>query len=153
MAFACHDTTGQGVLDCFQFEAFLSSLNLGLSRDELAHLAASLVGPGGPGVALGTFSDAITNAQPLDRRFGESWALAMLNALAGNAQGGLARFAGRPDQEVLAGVPVLDADELVPEQVVALLLPWLPKTPEGAVDWVAAEEFRACGLGPSSQGK
>jgi len=143
MAFARHDTTGQGFLDCSQFQKVLSSLSLGMSAQEIALLANSLAGPGMPGVSLGAFSEAITHAQPSDYRFGEQWALETAGALAGDPAGGLAALAGRSAQQALAGLPPPEPElGLGAAEVANKLLLWLPKTADGGVDWPAAEEWR-----------
>lgn len=146
-AFARHDKTGAGLLGCAQFEAFLTSLSLGLSTREVRFLAESLAGPGSCGVSLGAFSEAITHAEPSDERFGEPWALDIATALAGSAQGGLASFVGRADCEA-AMLLAFEAEVPVVGETSERFRLWLPKTPDGAIDWAAAEEWRTGGSDP-----
>merc|ERR1712232_820197 len=75
-AFAQHDTTGRGVLNHEQFEAFLASLVSGLSRYEIRLVAERLTrGEPGATITLGCFSDALERhgRTPEMRRFGEAW--------------------------------------------------------------------------------
>jgi len=152
-AFVRHDVTGEGLLACEQFEAFLVSLSLGLSRQE-AHLVAEALarssGSGSGGVSLGGFSEAITNAVPSEQGFGEQWALDMVSPLADSLPRGLASNIGRDQREVLADLPS-PPPELGISAAGAMerLLLWLPKTPEGAVDWQAAEAWRSSWMAPS----
>lgn len=137
-AFAHHDTTGQGLLGAPEFAAFLESLSLGLSCAEAQLITECLTGERGA-VTLGGFSEAITHASPnIDVRYGEAWAAEALSSLAGSAPGGLVTFNTRSAAEVFAelALPPGVAD-------VERLVMWLPKTRNGDVDWVAAEEWRA----------
>jgi len=134
-AFALHDVTGNGLLGCAEFAAFLQSLSLGLSRREAFMVTECLLGETRT-VSLGGFSEAITHASPSDPRFDEAWALETACALAGGAPGGLATFAGRSAAEALVerhGDHQLDVERFTA---------WLPKGPDGDVDWAAAEEWR-----------
>lgn len=143
MAFARHDTTGQGFLDCVQFQRVLTSLSLGMSGQEVMLLAESLAGPGMPGVSLGVFSEAITYAEPDDKRFAEHWALEVANVLASSTTGGLAALAGCSAQEALGMLPQPGPElGISAQEAAAKFHLWLPKTNTGAVDWPAAEVWR-----------
>jgi len=142
-AFAHHDTTGQGLLGAPEFAAFLESLSLGLSHLEAKLVTECLTGERGA-VSLGGFSEAITHSSPSDVRSSEAWAADTLSAMAGSLPGGLATFAARRPAEVFA-------EHLLPSGAVDVgrLVMWLPKTKNGDVDWVAAEEWRAAvSVGP-----
>lgn len=153
-AFAHFDVNGLGVLGCSQFEAFLSSLALGLSSQEVRLIAETLAGPdeahAGAGVSLGAFSEAITRAAPTDQAFGERWALEMAGYLVGRtARGGLSAFVGRSDHEVLGALPPPPPElGLSSAGIVERLMLWLPKLAGGEVDWAAAEEWRTAPLEP-----
>merc|ERR1712232_1321424 len=64
-AFALHDTHGRGVLQCTEFEEFLESLALGVSRDEVVAVTECLAGQQ-CAVSLGGFSEAIDRGGPTD---------------------------------------------------------------------------------------
>lgn len=143
-AFAYHDTTGLGVLGTAEFVAFLASLSLGLSRVEVREVTQCLAD--GRGVSLGSFSQAITYPPTSQLLASEAWAVQAASAMAGSAPRGLMRLSGRSASEVLA-----QQAEALPAADVERLLAWLPKGPDGAVDWAAAEEWRVAVLGDLSR--
>jgi len=135
-AFALHDPSGQGVLGCAEFAAFLDSLSLGFSRREVFMVAECLLRENGT-VSLGSFSEAITHASP-DAHHNEAWAAATARALAGGAPGGLAALADRSPEAVAqlqAPLSAVDAERFSA---------WLPKTPDGNVDWARADDWCFC---------
>lgn len=132
-AFALHDNTGRGVLSASEFMAFLQSLTLGLSELEVQTVTKCLLDENGV-VSLGAFSEVLS--RPLgqvDSLYNEAWALSTLNTIAG-VQKGLQTLAGYPLADVVAAFRVSGGVER--------LGAWLPKTFEGAVNWLAAEEWR-----------
>eukprot|EP00930_Biecheleria_cincta_P059821 TRINITY_DN45543_c0_g1_i1.p1 TRINITY_DN45543_c0_g1~~TRINITY_DN45543_c0_g1_i1.p1 ORF type:complete len:655 (-),score=107.13 TRINITY_DN45543_c0_g1_i1:8-1948(-) len=135
-AFARHDTTGLGELSRDQFSAFLQSLSLGLSSQEVELLANQLLAER-PGLSLFVFGEAIEHASPGEERFGEAWAADLASQLAGLAPQGLAAYQDVSGAEALAHLP-----ESVEADAAQRFLLWLPKQFSGAVDWTAAEEWR-----------
>lgn len=140
-AFAHYDTTGYGVLGCVEFPAFMESLSLGLSRFEVTLITDCLTRASGS-VSLGGFSEAITHGMPSEAAYDEGWAVQAATALAGAHPAGLRVLAGCNSADVLSVVPA-------PEDR-SRLLTWLPKSIEGEVDWVVAEEWRAAVLADQS---
>merc|ERR1712216_982722 len=86
-AFALHDSTGQGLLGRSEFEAFMASLDLKLSRREISSLAEHLLTRRGRAISLGDFSDAMTHCVPEETiRQDEDWAAGLCcGLLAGGA--------------------------------------------------------------------
>eukprot|EP00928_Gymnodinium_smaydae_P035871 TRINITY_DN2515_c1_g1_i2.p1 TRINITY_DN2515_c1_g1~~TRINITY_DN2515_c1_g1_i2.p1 ORF type:complete len:113 (+),score=19.62 TRINITY_DN2515_c1_g1_i2:145-483(+) len=110
------------------------SLNARLSQQEVAAVTECLAGTRGV-ISLGSFSEAMTNAgkrQSGEGGLDESWAAGLIKGLLAAAPPGEA-----PDQAFTRLLATL-------EPTAAARLPlWLPKTPDGAVDWAAAQEWCA----------
>lgn len=120
LAFARHDTTGEGALSPPRFGAFLASLDLGLSAEEVERVAERLAAAAQGAVSLGCFSEAITNAAPTEELWGEAAALRLARAL--------------PLRE--------DLEERLCAPEGERLRAWLPKRRDGDIDWAQAEQWR-----------
>merc|ERR1712151_591829 len=108
---------------------------MGLSYAEIQLITECLTREAGS-VSLGGFSEAITHGAPTDLDHDETWAVQAAGAIAGSGPFGLKSLVGRTAADVLA-------DLSSPEEDAQRLLMWLPKDLDGAVDWAAAEEWRA----------
>lgn len=145
-SFALHDADGGGSLQRDAFVAFLESLKLRLSHREVLVIMQSLAGEEGSTVSLGSFSDAIENANgaewdggvacPQVLPFDDAWARRALASCRPEDIDGLAGYEGRSAEEVFAEWSALSPNDACG------LRAWLPKDLDDNVDWLAAEEWR-----------